>query len=285
MNSQIFEEIYEKLKSLILELLKKTWVFIVLAIVLLCVIVRLLELIPFKLIPGSTDAWIGFWSTILGTFFSVIFTLFVMLYTLESDKKSREDDKQPIIIASNTEYDDLTLFRGYPNKNFEHIKDKLFINLINLGQTGVHSITGKVTVLNDEIQEDLKFQRDDTSIKINNQYLTPGSTCSNQVLEFPSTLPLPQIGKNVLEPGGTIPMILPNELVLFAFILRERSWLDKKYFKPKIKIELKYINYRNEECSYSFIATISIKSKSEKNVGYKSNDMEYRIDGNVFIEI
>ncbi|HEO6747461.1 TPA: hypothetical protein VBB13_001171 [Streptococcus agalactiae] len=134
------------------ELLKKTWLYIILALISLCGVIKILELIPFKLIPGSTDAWIGFWATIFGTFFSVVFTLFVMLYTLKSDARSREEDKQPIIIASNTEYEDLILISGYPNKNFSDIKDKLFINLINLGQTGVHSITGQVTVLNNETQ-------------------------------------------------------------------------------------------------------------------------------------
>lgn len=285
MNNQILEDIYEKLKSLMTELLKKTWLYIILALISLCAVIKILELIPFKLIPGSTDAWIGFWATIFGTFFSVVFTLFVMLYTLKSDARSREEDKQPIIIASNTEYEDLILISGYPNKNFSDIKDKLFINLINLGQTGVHSITGQVTVLNNETQKELGFQRDETSIKINNSYITPGSTISNQILEFPSTILLPSIGKNVLEPGGTIPIMLPNELTLFAFILRERSWANKKYFNPKIQIDLEYTNYRNEKCYYSFVATISIKSKYEKNIGIKSNDTEYHIEGSTFIEI
>lgn len=285
-NKDILNDIYKELTQLVYSFFKK-YKFIFFCLLIFIALIKILECIPLKIIPGSTDAWLGFWATIIGTCLSVFFTIFVMLYTLKIDQRNRDIDKKPIIIPDNTTFSNLVLIDGYP-ENFDDIKNSPFIEIYNLGQTDVFDISGTVQVL--EINNDYRLLTyKDDEIEFESNFYTHGGMDKNVKLQFNKNLDLPYQEKTILSAGSNIKLKLPKEISLLTLILSKEQYLKSlsntknKNFSIKLEINLSFKDYKGYKNNCKFRAELSTHNYSTNNPISKSNHKTYSIDGKILI--
>lgn len=283
-NKDILNDIYKELTQLVYSFFKK-YKFIFFCLLIFIALIKILECIPLKIIPGSTDAWLGFWATIIGSLLSVFFTIFVMLYTLKIDQQNREIDKKPIIIPDNTTFSNLVLIDGYPD-NFDDIKNSPFIELYNLGQTAIFDIHGTVQVV--EVENDyglLTYKDNEIGFT---SYFTSGGGCRKEKnLQINKNLSLPPQEKTVLSAESNIQLKLPKEISFLTFILSQKQYFNSlsenryKKFSIVLEINLIFKDYKGYENNCKFRAQLSTH---EYNTGYsKNNHITYSIDGQILI--
>ncbi len=283
-NKDILNDIYKELTKLVNSFTKK-YKFIFFYLLICVALIKILEYIPLKIIPGSTDAWLGFWATIIGSFLSVFFTIFVMLYTLKIDQQNRQIDKKPIIVPGNTTFRNLVLIDGYPN-SFDDIKNSPFIEIYNLGQTGVFDIDGTVQILH--IDNDYKLLTyKDNQIEFESYFTTGGGLEKKSELKSDKKLALPPQEKTILPAGSNLQLKLPKEISFLTFILSKKQYFDSidenkcKKFSIELEINLIFKNYKGDENNCKFRAQLSTH---EYNTGYSENNHRtYSIDGQILI--
>ncbi|MGT2666480.1 hypothetical protein ACVRYP_04030 [Streptococcus rifensis] len=286
-NKEIMRKVLTELARLIVELFRKSWGYLIIVVIVLCAVIIVLEyfseITSVIIIPGTTDAWLGFWGAIIGTFLSVVFTIFVMLYTMQVDKDSREAEKEPIIVASNTEYKELVMFNrdddGTSMRNDPKIiENNPYFKLANLGSTGIFDIKGTVTVLNNV------GESDGVTIKVENLYVHSYSSDMRN-LTFIRKQNLKSFANNSLMPGESVNIEFPPEVTLFSVagsqnIMKKRPELD---FSPELEIEIRYKNYKNKEKYYLFRARIEIE-KYHVFWNREKSTREYALNGMTIVE-
>ncbi len=284
-NKDILNDIYKELTKLVCSFTKK-YKFIFLYFLVFVALIKILELIPLKIIPGSTDAWLGFWATIIGSFLSVFFTIFVMLYTLNTDQQNREVDKKPIIIPDNTIFSNLVLIDGYPD-SFDDIKNSPFIEIYNLGQTGVFDIHGTVRIL--DIKSDYNsFTCKNGEIEFTYKLTSSGGTDVKKKLQFNTNLDLPPQEKTILSAGSNLRLKLPKEISFFTCILSEHQHLNYLANNPKnfsiiLEINLIFRDYKGGENNCKFQAQLSTHEYIVNRPISHSNHTTYSINGQILI--
>lgn len=284
-NKDILNDIYKELAKLVCSFTKK-YKFIFLYFLIFVALIKILELIPFKIIPGSTDAWLGFWATIIGSFLSVFFTIFVMLYTLKTDQQNREVDKKPIIIPDNTIFSNLVLIDGYPD-SFNDIKNSPFIEIYNLGQTGVFDIHGTVQIL-DIKNDNNSFTNKNGKIEFIYEFTSSGGTNVKKKLHFNTNLDLPPQEKTILSAGSNLRLKLPKEISFFTFILSEHQYLHYLANQPKnfsiiLEINLIFKDYKGGINNCKFQAELSTREYIVNRPIPHSNHTTYSINGQILI--
>lgn len=285
-NKDILNDIYKELTKLVYSFTKKYK--IIFFYFLICVaLIKILECIPLKIIPGSTDAWLSFWSTIFGSFISIVFTIFVMLYTIKNDENKRIAEKLPIIVPSNTKYSDLQIIKnGLPTNELKYFTQKLYIDVHNLGLTGIFDIKGTVQVLDNINNKILDVITNNDKIIINNKYFNPSNIVEEYYFEFNRNLNLPSQQQSILHSREMIKIELPHEISLYLFAL-ERAILANNdiniEFSPNIKINLEFKSYKNICDNIEFIVNFSeISINSSHNYG---NFYSYYINGIATVNI
>lgn len=281
MKNQTINTVFKELTRLIKEIFKKTWYILLIGLSIFVLTLHLLEFISCNIFPGSTDAWITFCATIFGSFISVVFTIFVMLYTFRNEENKRLTENLPRIVPSNTTYSDFQFIEdGLPTNDLKYFKNNLYINVYNLGKTGIFDIKGSVQVLNDGNNPFLDLKVEDNYIKINNKYSDPSMEISNNYFRFNNKLDLPKQKQNILPSGQTIKIELPHEVTLFLYIVDyaiKANSNKRIVFTPKIKVNLEYKNYKNISDEIEFIVDFnSISISSTHNHG---NSYAYRLNG------
>lgn len=270
MFNKIIHNVFKELVQLIKEIFNRSKWILFFSLFLFILVLKLLESIPYKIIPGTTDSWLSFWSTIFGSVISIVFTIFVMLYTIRTDENIRLAEKLPMIVPSNSTYSDLQIIEdGLPTNDLIYFTQKLYIDVYNLGLTGIFDIKGTVQVLDNISNKNLDVITKNDKIKINNKYFDPSSINEKKYFEFNRKLNLPSQQKSILLPGETIKIELPHEITLYLvalIALKKHSQINNNRnieSSPNIKINLKYKNYRNIYENIEFIvdlSTISIES-------------------------
>ena len=275
MKNQTINTVFKELTLLIKEIFKKTWFILLISLFIFVLILHLLESISCNIFPGSTDAWITFCATIFGSFISVVFTIFVMLYTFRNEENKRLTENLPRIVPSNTTYSDFRFIEdGLPTNDLNYFKNNLYINIYNLGKTGIFDIKGSVQVLNDGNNQFLELEVDDNYIKINNKYSDPSMYINDNYFRFNNKLDLPKQKQNILPSGQTIKIELPHEVTLFLYIVHraiQENSTERIVFTPKIKVNLEYKNYKNISDEIEFIVdfnSISIHSTPQHDNSY-----------------
>lgn len=285
-NKDILNDIYKELTQLVYSFFKK-YKFIFFCLLIFIALIKILECIPLKMIPGSTDAWLSFWSTIFGSFISIVFTIFVMLYTIKNDENKRLTENLPIIVPSNTKYSDLQIIKnGLPTNDLKYFTQKLYINVYNLGVTGIFDIKGTVQVLDNINNKILDVITNDDKIIINNKYFNPSIEVEEYYFEFNRNLNLPSQQQSILHSREMINIELPHEISLYLFAL-ERAILANNdiniEFSPNIKINLEFKSYKNICDNIEFIVNFSeISIKSSNNY---DNFYSYNLNGIATVNI
>lgn len=281
MKNRTINTVFKELTRLIKEIFKKTWYILLIGLSIFVLTLHLLEFISCNIFPGSTDAWITFCATIFGSFISVVFTIFVMLYTFRNEENKRLTENLPRIVSSNTTYSDFQFIEdGLPTNDLKYFKNNLYINVYNLGKTGIFDIKGSVQVLNDGNNPFLDLKVEDNYIKINNKYANPSIETNNNYFKFNNKLDLPKQKQNILPSGQTIKIELPHEVTLFLYIVdcAIRANSDKRIvFTPKIKVNLEYKNYKNISDEIKFI--VDFNSISISSTHNHDNSYSYRLNG------
>lgn len=284
-NKDILNDIYKELAKLVCSFTKK-YKFIFLCFLAFVALIKILELIPLKIIPGSTDAWLGFWATIIGSFLSVFFTIFVMLYTLKTDQQNREVDKKPIIIPDNTIFSNLVLIDGYP-ESFNDIKNSPFIEIYNLGQTGIFDIHGTVQIRNIKNYYH-SFTYKNGEIEFISEFTSSGGTNGEKKLQFNRNLDLPPQEKTILSAGSNLRLKLPKEISFLTFILSRHQYSyylanQPKNFSIILEINLIFKDYKGGKNNCKFQAQLSTHKYIEDRPFAHSNHTTYSINGQILI--
>lgn len=285
-NKDILNDIYKELTQLVYSFFKK-YKFIFFCLLIFIALIKILECIPLKIIPGSTDAWLSFWSTIFGSFISIVFTIFVMLYTIKNDDNKRLTEKLPIIVPSNTKYSDLQIIKnGLPTNDLKYFTQKLYINVYNLGVTGIFDIKGTVQVLDNINNKILDVITNNDKIIINNKYFNPSIKVEKNYFEFNRNLNLPSQQQSILHSREMINIELPHEISLYLFAL-ERAILANNdiniKFSPNIKINLEFKSYKNICDNIEFIVNFSEISIKSSNI--YDNFYSYYLNGIATVNI
>lgn len=283
-NKDILNEIYKELTKLVNSFTKK-YKFIFFYLLICVALIKILECIPLKIIPGSTDAWLGFWATIIGSFLSVFFTIFVMLYTLKIDQQNRQIDKKPIIVPGNTTFSNLVLIDGYP-ESFDDIKNSPFIEIYNLGQTGVFDIGGTVQILHIDNDYNLLTYKDN-QIEFKSKFITSGGSEEKSELKSDKKLALPPQEKTILPAGSNLQLKLPKEISFLTFILSKKqkySEIKSSRFSIMLEINLLFKDYKGCENNCNFQAELSTNNFYTDYPISHSNHATYSINGQLLIK-
>ena len=284
-NKDILNDIYKELTKLVYSFTKK-YKFIFFYFLVFVALIKILELIPLKIIPGSTDAWLGFWATIIGSFLSAFFTIFVMLYTLKTDQQNREADKKPIIIPDNTIFNNLVLIDGYP-ESFNDIKDSPFIEIYNLGQTGVFDIHGTVQIL--EIKNHYhSLDYKNGEIEFISEFTSSSGMNVKKKLQFNKNLDLPPQEKTILSEGSNLQLKLPKEISFLTFILSQHQYFynlvnPPKNFSITLEINLKFKDYKGGKNNCKFQTLLSTHEYFMNHPKSHINHITHSINGQIFI--
>lgn len=245
------EENYKKMSSLLVFLLKRTWWTLPSLLIIICVMINIFQMIPYKIIPGSTDAWLGFWGAIIGAFLSVIITLFVMLYTLSSDADVRLHEKLEIIVANNSNLKDILILDGY--KCLEKIDSKVYIEFFNLGKSGIYDINYTFSI--DDLDSIISttgihyFKTDKNIFFVEYDEDINGKNEKKELRYINDEFKVMSPSNNILLEGDSIKVDLPKELLFLLLLLSE-----EKDITLKILFKLNYKNFQKKEVinNYTF---------------------------------
>lgn len=256
---------HNRISSLLVFLFKRTWWILPILIIFLCFMINILQVIPYKVIPGSTDAWLGFWGAIIGTLLSVIITLYVMLYTLSYEADVRLHEKMEVIVANNFQLTEVPILDGY--RDVEKVDSNVYIEFFNLGKSGIYDINYAILIkdLDSVISKSgIHYSKED-----NNSYLIKYSEeyyGKNEIKHFVYSNDESKVitpTNIILLEGASIKIDLPNDLLFLLLLLSEEQTI-----KVEILFKLNYKNFQKNEVTnyYTIYLENLITTAASNNV-------------------
>ena len=288
MNIDLIKETFDELVNLLISfLIKLRKIFI--ALFVLIIVIGLLTLTQ----PGIINAWIGILGTLISTTFSVLISLFVMLYTMKTNRMNQELELIPQIIASNTSFEKLRITQdALWTNDLEKVIGSLPIDLINLGKIGIYDIQGTLTVLNYTIAEQKKTPYETKiiyeKVAIESEIWTAFRDYKFS-MDIQKSYTLAPQKKSVLLPADRVTIHLPKEITLFCLLLaHDISNIRKSSFVEQTildcEIELSFQTVKSNSIKHKFKCAIYInRTDRERETSPFSSKDYFALTGNCVI--